>query len=56
MQDAAAIAERLRPYGFRYALIAERDLSQPGFAALARGFEPVLSSGGAVVVDLTRPR
>jgi hypothetical protein len=56
MQDAAEIAARLAPYGFRYALIAEGDRAQPGFAALAKGFETVLESGGAVVVDLTRPR
>jgi hypothetical protein len=56
MQDAAEIAARLAPYGFRYALIADGDRAQPGFAALAEGFETALESGRAVLVDLTRPR
>ena len=52
--NAEAIAERLRPYGFRFAVLRS-SAQAPGFAALAAGFEVVLRNDEYVVVDLRRP-
>lgn len=54
--DAASARSLLAPYGFRLAVISEKDRAQPGLAALAEGFESVLDAGVYRIVDLERPR
>lgn len=56
LDDPSAAREKLTPYGFRLAVIAEKDLGERGFAALANGFENVLEAGNYRIVDLNRAR
>lgn len=54
--DRESLLTALEPYGFRYAIVSTRDRAQPGYAALAMGFELVYEGAPYVIVDLTKPR
>jgi hypothetical protein len=54
--DPRAVRDALRPYGFRLVVVARDELSRPGLAAVARGFEAVLENGSYLIFDLERPR
>lgn len=48
------ILDLLRPFGFRYAIVGNADLSKPGFRSLSEAFECALANDEYRIVDLSR--